>query len=172
MFVGETVKVEGSLLARAINTVDEAGAARLTGNGAHSPGATVTFAGRIMSAAVLTVTFAVASVRLGALARITDVPGATPVTDTVTVVSFSGMLTVGEATVATPVLLELTLNVKPPAGAGPDKVSVRFCVAVPLMARFCGVKLMVAVTWTSLLAVVYRADEALMAAVPRFMPVT
>ena len=79
-----------------------------------------------MSTDVLTVTFAVASATVALLARITADPAATPVTETIAVVAFSGMVTVAEATVAAAVLLELTLRISPPAGAGPERVSVRF----------------------------------------------
>jgi hypothetical protein len=45
------------------------------------------------------------------------------------------MVTVA-GTVATPVLVEVTLNVTPPDGAGAERVTVRFCVAVPAIERF------------------------------------
>ena len=51
-----------------------------------------------------------------------------------------------EGTVATSALDELTFTVSPDAGAAPERVSVRPCVAVPEMVRLSGVKLMVALT--------------------------
>jgi hypothetical protein len=53
------------------------------------------------------------------------VPGATLVTGTATLEVFGATVTDGGA-VATPGLLELRLNVKPPDGAGDDSVSERF----------------------------------------------
>ena len=72
-------------------------------------------------------------------------PGATPVTATLTLVALAAKFTVA-GTVATPVLLELRFMVRPPVGAGADKFKVRFCVAVPVMVRLVGEKLAVAAT--------------------------
>ena len=72
-----------------------------------------------------TVTFTVAPVRAGSealLARIPVVPPATPVTGTLTLVAPAGKVTV-EGTMATPVLPEFRLIVKPAAGAGPDRIA-------------------------------------------------
>lgn len=74
-------------------------------------------------------------------------PGVTPVTGTVTVVCPAGIVTV-DGTVATPVALEEMLNTIPPAGAGPDNVSVRLRVSVPGIVRLDGEKVIVAVTCT------------------------
>ena len=79
------------------------------------------------------------------------VPGATPVTATIALVALAAKLTVA-GTVAAPVLLELKLMVKPPAGAGADRFRVRFCVAVPVIVRLVGEKLAVAATCTLWLA--------------------
>jgi hypothetical protein len=49
-------------------------------------------------------------------------------------------------TVATAVLLELTVTGIPPTGALPESVTVKFCVAVPTTDRLGGLKLRVAVT--------------------------
>jgi hypothetical protein len=57
-------------------------------------------------------------------------------------------------TFAAAVLLELKLMVTPPAGAGADRVRVRFCVAVPTMLRLVGENAAVAATVTFWLAVV------------------
>ena len=75
-------------------------------------------------------------------------------------------------TVATLVLLELRLMVRPPAGAGADRFKVRFCVAVPVMVRLVGEKLALAVTCTLWLAEVYPGAEALMLADPKLTPLT
>jgi hypothetical protein len=53
-----------------------------------------------------------------------------------------------EGTVATAGLLELTLRIKPPGGAGTDKSNVRFCVAPPRIERLTGEKLAVRPTVT------------------------
>jgi hypothetical protein len=98
-----------------------------------------------------TVTFAVADTRLAPLARITVDPGATPVTGTVVVVA-EGANTAVAGTVATPVLSEARLTIKPPAGAGADNVSVRFLVVVPGMVRLVGEKRSVAFTCTACVA--------------------
>ena len=79
------------------------------------------------------------------------VPGATLVTATLTLVALAAKFTV-EGTVATPVLLELKLIVKPPAGAGADRFNVKFCVSVPTIVRVAGAKLAVALTFTLTLA--------------------
>src|SRR3954447_11963527 len=108
---------------------------------------------------------------LGALARITVEPAATPVTGTVAVVTPAAKATVA-GTVATAGLSELTLMVTPPAGAGADKVKVRFPVAVPVMGRVAGEKTRVAFTCTVWLAGVYPGAVAVMFAAPRLTPVT
>ena len=59
------------------------------------------------------------------LAVMMEVPGATPVIGTVTVVAVAKMVTVA-GTVAAPGVPELRLMTTPPAGAGTDRVSVRF----------------------------------------------
>jgi hypothetical protein len=87
------------------------------------------------------------------LAWIVAEPAATPVTGTVAVVPPAAMFAVA-GTVAAAVLLELKLIVTPPAGAGADRVNVRFCVAVPVMLILVGENAAVAATVTVLLAVV------------------
>ena len=74
------------------------------------------------------------------------VPGAMPVTGTVTLTAFAANVTVAGA-VATPVLEELRFIVNP-AGAGAERLRVRFCVAVPTMFRVDGEKEAVAMTRT------------------------
>jgi hypothetical protein len=101
-----------------------------------------------------TVTLAVVSGIFGReLAWIVAAPGATPVTGTVAVVPPAAMFAVA-GTVAAAVLLELKLMVTPPAGAGADRVRVRFCEEVPVMLMLVGVNAAVAATVTVLLAVV------------------
>jgi hypothetical protein len=95
---------------------------------------------------------AVVSAILGrALAWMVAGPGVTPVTTTVTLVAPAAKATVG-GTEATPALLELRLIATPPDGAGTDRVSVRFCVAVPIIVAIVGEKDRVAVTCTGKLA--------------------
>lgn len=142
-----TVTLLGSLLVTSRNTFVDSGRERLIESPVESPGEIFSVTGTIMSDGVVTVTFAVASVKFGAWARTTAVPGVTPVTGTVTVVCPAGIVTV-DGTVATPVALEEMLNAIPPAGAGPDNVSVRLRVSVPGIVRLDGEKVIVAVTCT------------------------
>ena len=146
--MGEIVALVVSLLVSEMKTLVLAGCVKLTLNGTVLPGVTVSDEGRTMSAAVLTVTLAVASVKPAALARMVEEPAVTPVTGTLTVVEPAAMLNVAAETVATPVLLEDTLNVSPPVGAGPDRVNVRFLVPVPEIASVDGEKTMLPVTCT------------------------
>ena len=112
-----------------------------------SPGFTEIVAGIIMSTPAITVIAAVASDSPAKLARIVVVPAATPVTGTVTVVALAGMVAVvGTAAVAADE--ELRVTVRPPVGAGPDKVRVRLLVSDPFSVIVAGVKLMIAVTFT------------------------
>jgi hypothetical protein len=85
-----------------------------------------------------TVTLAVAFPKFGVLAVIVTDPGDTPPTGTATLVAPAANVTV-EYTAATPVLLELRLAVSP-AGAGPDRFSVRFSVTPALIVRLAGEK--------------------------------
>jgi hypothetical protein len=152
MFTGDTVTFVGSLEVSAMNTPPlGAGLAKTTVTVWNWPGPSVTLGGiKLMS--LRTVTKAVVSAMFGgALAWIVAVPTATPVTGTETLLAFAGMVTVA-GTVAAPALLELRVTVRPPAGAVPDKFSVRFCVVAPLMVRLVGEKLSVAVTVTVWLA--------------------
>ena len=147
----EIVTFDGSVQASAMVTAEAAGADRVTGKPMvwHIP--TLGFDGRLIGAKICTVTLAVASAMFGRLlAWITAEPAATPVTGTVVVVAPWPKTTVS-GTVATPVLLELKLIVKPPAGAAAERVSVRFCVIAPVMVRLGCVKAMVAPTCTAVL---------------------
>jgi hypothetical protein len=155
---GEMVSLEVSALASVTVTPPAgAGVPNVTGNGTDRVGPTETLAGSPIAPGGSTVTLAVVSGINGvAETWITAVPGATPVTGTVSVegeppfgrkVSCSG-------TVATPVALELKVTVIPLGGAAPERVSVKFCVAVPTIVRLGGAKLTVAVTWAGTTALV------------------
>jgi hypothetical protein len=89
----------------------------------------------------VTVTLAAALARFGALAVIVTDPADTLVTGTATLVAPAPKLTVAGA-VATLRLLELRLTASTD-GAGADRFSVRFCIAVPLIVRLPGEKLIV-----------------------------
>jgi len=93
--------------------------------------------------AITTVTPAVAFGMPVALAVSVVDPAASPVTGTFTLLVLAPKLTV-EGTVATPILPALRLTVRPLAGAGTDRFSVRFCVAPALSVRLPGEKLIVA----------------------------
>ena len=142
-----TVTLLGSLLVTSRNTFVDSGRERLIESPEESPGERFNVAGTMISSGVVTVMLAVASAKFGAWARTTAVPGATPVTGTVTLVCPAAMVAV-DGTVATPVALEEMLNAIPPAGAGPDNVSVRLRVSVPGIVRLDGEKVIVAVTCT------------------------
>jgi hypothetical protein len=166
-----TVTLEGSLEISVMVT-PPAGAAevRLTAKVADFPNGSVMGLAGTMIVPGVTVTLADASAMYGrALAWIAAEPCATPVTGTVAVVAPAAKVTVA-GTVAAAVLLELRLTVTPPVGAAADKVSVKFCVAVPIMLRLDGEKPTVAVTWTAALAPSKPGAEALIFAVPRLMP--
>lgn len=76
-------------------------------------------------------------------------PKASPVTGTSTVVCPAGIIKVADETVAALVLLEVTLTVKPAAGAGPESVKVRCWVSFTFKVKLGGAKLIVAVTGTA-----------------------
>jgi hypothetical protein len=141
---GNTVAIEGLLVARVMNT-PPAGAAvpNPTGKFTVSPGATVALAGRTIpgTAGIVTVTVAVALAMLGALAVIDTSPAPTPVTGTDTVVAPVPKLTAA-GTVATVGSLEVRVTASP-AGAGAERLSVRFCVVLSLTVRLPGQKLIV-----------------------------
>ena len=88
-----------------------------------------------------------------ALAWIADDPVAIPVTGTKTLAAPDAKVAVA-GTVATAVLDELRLTVRPPTGAGADNVKVRFCAVLPFIVNADGVKLTVIgkVTFTAALA--------------------
>src|SRR5438270_803805 len=124
--LGVTVYFDGSALVR--NTVTPpagAGVDKLTGSSTDWVIPTAWKTGRRIAGVLTTVMLAAVAGKAGrALAWITAEPGATLVTPTFAVVVLAGKVTVGD-TVATLVLLELRLTVRPPAGAGVDRFSVR-----------------------------------------------
>ena len=147
----EIVTFDVSVLASAMVTADGAAEDKVTGNGMVWLNPTLGLDGRLIDPKISTVTLAVTSAMFGRLlAWITAEPAATPVTGTLVLVAPGPKATVS-GTVATPVLLELKLIVKPPAGAAAERVSVRFCVIAPVMVRLGCVKAMVALTCTAVL---------------------
>jgi hypothetical protein len=129
-----------------------AAAGRVMLNGVTWPIPTVTLEGTMMPPTGCTVMLAVVFAMPGREdALMVAEPAVTPVTGTVVVVALAANVTVA-GTVATLMLLELRLMVRPPAGAGADRFKVRFCEAVPMMVAIAGEKLMVAVTCTDWLA--------------------
>jgi hypothetical protein len=121
-----TVTLDVSLLTRfTVRPPAGAGADKDTVNVADCPSATVVVAGTLIAGIAPTFTVAVAFARPVALAVMVAEPIATPVTGTGTLVAPAAKFTLA-GTVATAVLLELRLTVKPPAGAGPVRFRVRF----------------------------------------------
>ena len=105
-------------------------------------------------------------------------PSAMPVTGTFMVVDPTANVT-DKGTVETPGLLELRLAANPPAGAGPDRFNVTFCVAPTLIVKLPGEKLideppppLPEPTCTSALAGVKPYAAAVMIADPTPIPVT
>jgi hypothetical protein len=167
----DSVTFDGSLLASDIVVETAAGRASVTSKTATEPGATRRSDGRIISPASDTDTFAVAWPRFVAEAVITAEPIATPVTGTVVLEVFCGTRTVG-GTVAAAVLLEFRLIVRPPFGAGPLIVTVRFFVSRIPTVRFCGARPMLPVTVTEALACPYPDAAAVIFAAPGPTPAT
>jgi len=142
-----TVTFDVSLLeSKTVTPLAGAGAPSVIVYGACWPGATVIVAGNEIE--FCTVTLEVVSARLGKLlAWITVLPDPKMVSGTSTVVDPGANVTV-EGTVPTLTLLEDRLTAKPPDGACPERVNVRFCVPPPVKVTLGGVKAMVAVTCT------------------------
>ena len=139
MVAGDMVTFEVSSLVRLMKA-PPAGApvAKLTGKSTVSPGASVTLAGKIIGDELRTVTLALAEPKPGVLAAIVAAPAPTPVTGTFTLVAPAANVALA-GTVAAPVLFELRLAVKP-AGAGPDRFSVRLPIEPALTVRLPGEK--------------------------------
>ena len=146
---GETVNLLVSLLVSVtITPSGGAGVGKVTAMGADWLGPTVTFEARVIVPALTTVTVADVSATLGrALAWMVALPMPAPFTATVVLVALPAKFAVG-GTVATLVLLELKLMVKPPAGAGTDRFKVNASVEAPAILALAGKKLARAVTWT------------------------
>ena len=171
--LGVTVNLVVSLLVSAtVRPPDGAGIDKLTGNSAE-PSPSESKTGRMMVAGVPpTMTVAIALAIPVALAVIfTGPPTATPVTGTFTLVVPCAKVTLAGA-VATAVLLEFRLTVRPPAGAGPERLSERFCVAPGRMVTGPDGKPIVVVTWTCWLADPRPDADAVMVAGPKLTPVT
>jgi hypothetical protein len=146
---GATVIFEVSLLASATVTPPAgAGAPKVIPNETDWPSPTDRLAGKPIVPGTTTVTPADVSARVGkALAWIVVEPTPTLATGTVTLVALTAKFT-DAGTVATPTFPELRLTVMA-EGAGTERFSVRFWVApVPVMVRFGGAKLRVALTCT------------------------
>src|SRR6185312_271856 len=75
-------------------------------------------------------------------------------------------------TVATLEFSELRLRVRPPAGAGADRVSAMRPCEPAVMASVGGVNRAVAVTWTLTLLVARPCPEAVIVAEPKLVPQT
>ena len=121
-----------------------------------------------------TVTAAVALGMLGVtvLAVIVVLPVVAPVTAKVAVVAPGAMVAVA-GTVTIPAGLPARVTVNPPAGAGDDNVSVRFCGVAPASVRLAGEKLRDAPTRTVWLSLVNPAvPVAVIRAEPKATPVT
>jgi len=148
--VAGTVAFDGSLLESAtVRPPAGAAADRVTANGVAAPNCAAMLAGRTIEPNCCTVTSAVVSAIFGApvLAVIVVEPAATGVIGTLAVVAPAAIVTV-DGTVALPVLLEARSNTRPPAGAAPERFSVRFLGAAPVIVRLDGVREICALTCT------------------------
>src|SRR5579884_3549696 len=129
---GEMLTFVASVLVRVTVSCCDAADGRVIAKGADCPGATVRFAGNWIAFPLCTVTDAVAFGIFGAAAVAVMVvpPTAAPVIGSVAVVAFFAIVTEA-GMLTTPVGLELRFTVRAD-GAGADKVSVAFWVAVPV----------------------------------------
>lgn len=123
---GEMVRVLVSLLDRVTVTAEGAACGRVTANAVELPIPTVGLEGTPIVPAVATVMLAVVLGRFGAavLAVMVLAPNPTPVTTTLAEVAPVAKLTLA-GTVATVGVPELRFTVKPPAGAGPERLRAR-----------------------------------------------
>jgi hypothetical protein len=117
---------------------------------------------------ILDVAFGIFGVKV--LAVITVDPKLFAATWTVALVDPCAIVTVA-GTVATAVLLETRLKVRPPAGAAAERLSGRLRVARPVMVALLWPKAIVALTCTVALALVMPVPDALIFAEPRLTPV-
>ena len=123
-----------------------AGTDKLIASVADFPRPTAMEPGVLMAGAGLTTIAAVVSTIAGkALACIVAEPTATVVSGTRTLVDDAGKVTVA-GRVTAPVFEELKPMVRPAAGAGPERLSVMFCVVPAVMVRLAGEKFTEAVT--------------------------
>ena len=167
----DSVTAEVSLLESATVTPPvPAGDPSVTWNGDCCPGANATLAGRVITPETDTV--AVVSGILGILlAWMVAEPGARAVTGTCTVGEFPANVTV-EGTDATVGSVEIRLIITPPAGAGNDRVRVRFCVPRPENESDGGANTAFAITCTVELAGAYPVAVAVILTVPKLTPDT
>ena len=140
---GEMDNLVVSLLASVTVTPPAgAGVPNVTANGTDRVGPNETLAGSPIAPGGSTVTLAVVSgIKGGAPTWIKAVPVVTPVTGTTSVEAeppFGKKMNCCCGTVATAVLLEVTVTGIPPAGALPERVSVKFCVVVATIDRLDG----------------------------------
>ena len=98
-------------------------------------------------------------------------PTATPVTGTFEVDVLAGNTTLA-GTVALLGSLEIKVTVKPPAGAGACRFSVRFCVAPTARAKLPAKFNPLPTTCTGFASPVKPGAPAVIVAVPKFTPVT
>ena len=168
----DMVTLELSLLPRdTVTPPAGAGEGNVTGNAIDWPNPTVVLDGKPIAPTFTTFTVAVVSASAGALAWITDVPTAMPVTGTVTLFLVAAKVTV-VGTVTEAGLLELILTTRPLAGAGPERFSVKSCVPFTPIVRVCCWKLRLAATCTVFVSPKKPGAEALMSADPRLTPLT
>jgi len=126
--VGAIVSLPVSALVSVIVTPPKgAGVPRLIGNAAVWPSDTVGLEGTLIAPGAEMVMLAVAPRMFGApgVAEMVAVPEETPVTSTLMLVKFAGIVTDG-GTVRIAGLLELRPMGTPPAGAGAERLSVMF----------------------------------------------
>src|ERR1035441_1107943 len=167
MLAADMVSLEVSVLARdTVTPPAGAGVGNVTGKNTCAPNPTVALDGKPIAPTFTTFTVAVVSASAAALAWITDVPTAMPVTGTVTLVLVAAKVTV-VGTVTAAGLLELILTTRPLAGAGPERFSVKSCVPFTPIVRVCCWKLRVAATCTAFVSPKKPGAEALMLADPR-----
>src|ERR1039458_10127301 len=166
MLAADMVSLEVSVLARdTVTPPAGAGVGNVTGKNTCAPNPTVTLDGKPIAPTVTTFTSA------AALAWITDVPMAMPVTGTVTLVLVAAKVTV-VGTVTAAGLLELILTTRQIGRAGPERFSVKSCVPFTPIVRVCCWKLRVAATCTAFVSPKKPGAEALMLADPRLTPLT
>lgn len=168
---GETVTFVTSLLPKVTVVFVGACPVRLTGKVTGKLRGALVLRGTTTAPRVTTETAAVVSARFGReLAWSVVEPVATPVTGTFTLMALVGKLTVA-GTLATDGLSELRLTTRP-AGAGDDRLRVRFFVSFLAMVKDCGEKLSPEVTVTVSLAPMKPGDDAVIVADPKLTPVT